>query len=187
MRFSFQNAGRAAAILLCTTSMSAFAQSAPGKGPAAAEEDNSGLGEIVVTARRRSENLSNVPTAIAAVSSEALVQRGIKNESDLQTAIPGLVVRASNNQNQLNYVIRGESVEPYSGSSPGVQPYFNDVALSGNTATAFYDVESVQVLKGPQGTLFGRNSTAAPCSTSRPRPGMSSAATDRSSTATARS
>jgi iron complex outermembrane receptor protein len=153
-----RNVGRVAAILLCTTSMTAFAQSAPEK-PGAAEADHSGLGEIVVTARRRSESVSKVPTAIQVVNSAALVQRGIKNESDLQTAVPGLVVRASNNQNQLNYVIRGESIEPYSGSSPGVQPYFNDVALSGNSPTAFYDVESVQVLKGPQGTLFGRNST----------------------------
>jgi iron complex outermembrane receptor protein len=158
MNISGRNAGRLAALLLCTTSMPLWAQSAPGKAPAA-EADNSGLQEIVVTARRRAENLSNVPTAIAAVNSQTLIQRGIQNESDLQTAVPGLIVHASNNQNQLNYVIRGESVEPYSGSTPGVQPYFNDVALSGNTATAFYDVESVQVLKGPQGTLFGRNST----------------------------
>jgi iron complex outermembrane recepter protein len=153
----FRDAGRLTALLLSATSAAALAQTAP---QAAAEGASSGgLQEIVVTARRRSESISNVPTAIQAVSSEALVARGIKNESDLQTAVSGLVVRASNNQNQLNYVIRGESVEPYSGSSPGVQPYFNEVALSGNAATAFYDVESVQVLKGPQGTLFGRNST----------------------------
>jgi iron complex outermembrane receptor protein len=157
MHISWQNAGRVAALLLCTTSIPVFAQSAPARTPAA--EGSTGLQEIVVTARRRSENISNVPTAVTAVNSQALIQRGIQNESDLQTAVPGLVVHASNNQNQLNYVIRGESVEPYSGSTPGVQPYFNDVALSGNTATAFYDVESVQVLKGPQGTLFGRNST----------------------------
>ena len=158
MKTSWHYAGRVTALLLCTTSIPAWAQSAPSQRPAAAE-DSSGLQEIIVTARRRSENISNVPTAIAAVNSETLIQRGIQNESDLQTAVPGLVIHASNNQNQLNYVIRGESVEPYSGSSPGVQPYFNEVALSGNAATSFYDVESVQVLKGPQGTLFGRNST----------------------------
>ncbi|RYH13296.1 MAG: TonB-dependent receptor [Alphaproteobacteria bacterium] len=158
MKFSCQSASRLAAILLCTTSMSAFAQAAPGQRPAA-EGDSSGFQEIVVTARRRSESAQNVPSAVLAVNAGALIQRGIKNESDLQTAVPGLVIKANNNQNQLNYVIRGQSVEPYSGSTPGVQPYFNDVALSGNAATAFYDVQSIQVLKGPQGTLFGRNST----------------------------
>ncbi len=158
MKVSWHNAGRVAAMLLCTTSVSAFAQSASGQRPAA-EEENSNFQEIVVTARRRSEAAQNVPSAILAVNSESLIQRGIKNETDLQTAVPGLVIKANNNQNQLNYVIRGQSVEPYSGSTPGVQPYFNDVALSGNAATAFYDVASIQVLKGPQGTLFGRNST----------------------------
>lgn len=153
MNACFRNAGRLLVVLMSTASGGAFAQSA------APDDAAKGLEEIVVTARRVSENVQNVPATIQAISAEALIQRGIKNESDLQGAVPGLLVHASNNQNQLNYVIRGAAVEAYSGSTPGVQPYFNEVALSGNAAVAFYDVESVQVLKGPQGTLFGRNST----------------------------
>jgi iron complex outermembrane receptor protein len=159
MKISGHHIGRVAAILLCTTSASAFAQPAPAQKPAAEEGAGSGLQEIVVTARRRSENIQNVPTTIQAISSQALIQRGIRNEADLQTAAPGLVIRAGQSQNQINYVIRGESAEPYSGSVAGVQPYIDEVAIGNNASTAFYDFENVQVLKGPQGTLFGRNST----------------------------
>lgn len=116
-------------------------------------------GEIIVTARRREENLQDVPAAVQVLGSAALAQRNILTEQDLATAVPGLVVRSNNNQFQVNYVMRGESFEPYSGTVPGVQPYVNEVALSGNAAPPFYDLENVQVLKGPQGTLFGRNST----------------------------
>ncbi|MCJ2189104.1 TonB-dependent receptor [Novosphingobium beihaiensis] len=115
--------------------------------------------EIIVTARRRNEAIQDVPLTVAAIGSEALETRGVHTEADLQIAIPGLVVRTSNNSNQLNYVMRGESVDAYSGSPPGVQPYINEVPFPTISATAFYDLASVQAVKGPQGTLFGRNST----------------------------
>jgi len=122
--------------------------------PNAASDD-----AIIVTARRREEALQDVPASIQVVTADDLIKRNITSEADLTSAVPGLLVKTNNSQNQLNYVIRGESSEPYSGSVPGVQPYFNDVALSGNTPISFFDLQSVQVLKGPQGTLFGRNST----------------------------
>ncbi len=118
-----------------------------------------GLGEIVVTARRRDENLQKVPVAITAFGAEQMAQRSVVSERDLQSAVPGLVVRASEQQNQLNYAIRGQTIDAFSGSSPGVLTYLNDVQVSGATATTFYDLSGVQVLKGPQGTLFGRNTT----------------------------
>lgn len=118
-----------------------------------------GLDEIVVTARRRSEALQNVPVAVDVVNAAELVTRGIHTEADLQIAVPGLTVVAGNNNNELNYVMRGESVDGYSGSPPGVQPYIDEVPVPIMSATAFYDLENVQAVKGPQGTLFGRNST----------------------------
>lgn len=134
----------------------AAAQDSP-PGEAAGSTDDAG--EIIVTARRREENVQDVPAAIQLLSGAALEQRNIRSEQDLATAAPGLLVRSNNNQFQVNYVMRGESFEPYSGTVPGVQPYLNEVALSGNAAPPFYDLQNVQVLKGPQGTLFGRNST----------------------------
>lgn len=151
------------------SSTSALAQSsapdagAPAPSPEAdanaAPQTPKGLGEIVVTARRRAEALQNVPVSVAVVSAATLETRNIKTEADLPLAVPGLVVRSSNNSNQLNYVIRGESVDAYSGSPPGVQPYIDDVPFPLLQASAFYDLDSVQAVKGPQGTLFGRNST----------------------------
>lgn len=146
-------AGSLAAVL---SSVNVHAQSvSTGEGG----EVSAGLEEVLVTARRRSESLQDVPVSVAALNAEALQMRSVFSEGDLQAAFPGLVVRSANNNNQLNYVIRGESVDAYSGSPPGVQPYINDVPYQVSAATTFYDLENIQVLKGPQGTLFGRNST----------------------------
>ncbi|HEX7854788.1 MAG TPA: TonB-dependent receptor [Sphingobium sp.] len=117
------------------------------------------LEEILVTARRREESIQNVPVAVSVLTAAALETRGVHTEADLQLTVPGLIVRSGNNNNQLNYVIRGESVDAYSGSPPGVQPYIDEVPFPVISSTPFYDLESVQAVKGPQGTLFGRNST----------------------------
>ncbi len=117
------------------------------------------LNEVLVTAQRISQNIERVPISIAAISAHQLAEQSITDERDLQSAVAGLTVRATEQPNQLNYSIRGQTVDAFSGSSPGVLPYLNDVQVSGVTATDFYDLSSVQVLKGPQGTLFGRNTT----------------------------
>jgi len=113
----------------------------------------------VVTARRRSENLSRVPTAITVISAEELNQRSIRTDSDLQSAVPGLSIRQTQGNNSLTYSIRGQSADTFSGSPSAVIAYLDEVPLSISGASTFYDLESVQVLKGPQGTLFGRNTT----------------------------
>lgn len=149
-------------ILLSTTAAVAALCSAPAWGQEAPEGTSPQAGnfeEILVTARRRTESVQDVPVAVSALSASALQARGVHTEADLQTAIPGLIVRSGNNNNQLNYVIRGESVDAYSGSPPGVQPYINDVPFPVMASTPFYDLANVQAVKGPQGTLFGRNST----------------------------
>jgi iron complex outermembrane receptor protein len=125
----------------------------------AAATDNPELQEVVVTARRRSESLERVPVAVAVLSGSQLVTEGVSSQTDLQTAVPGLTVRQTENQNQFNYSIRGQSVDSFSNSRPAVLPYLNDVQVSTNGASSLYDLDSVQVLKGPQGTLFGRNAT----------------------------
>lgn len=117
------------------------------------------LQEIVVTAQRRSESLSKVPVSISALNADALQKQAVITESDLQVSVPGLVVRATTNSNQLNYSIRGQTVDAFTGSQPAVLPYFDEIQVTSNSASAFYDLESIQVLKGPQGTLFGRNAT----------------------------
>jgi iron complex outermembrane receptor protein len=103
-------AGSLAAVLASTS-----ATAADGPADAAAADSGTQLDEIVVTARRRAESLQDVPVTVAVVNAAALETRGIHTEADLQIAIPGLTVRTSNNSNELNYVMRGESVDAYSG------------------------------------------------------------------------
>ncbi|MCT2401201.1 TonB-dependent receptor [Novosphingobium mangrovi (ex Huang et al. 2023)] len=143
---------------------SVYAQVAGNAGmetDAVSAEGGIAAGDIIVTARRRAESLQRTPVSVAALTSEALKERAISSEDDLQISSPGLTVRSSQNSNQLNYVIRGQSLDAFSNTVPGVLPYFNEVPLSTGIAgaSAFYDLESIQVLKGPQGTLFGRNAT----------------------------
>ena len=115
---------------------------------------------IIVTAQRRSESLSKVPVSVSAFNADALLQRNVSSEQDLAALVPGLIVKSGQNSNQISFTLRGQTLDPFSGSSPAVLTYVNEAPLSaGNTSTAFFDFSSVQVLKGPQGTLFGRNAT----------------------------
>ena len=125
-----------------------------------ASNADSGLNEIVVTAQRRDESLSKTPVSVTVLSAETLSQAQIGTENDLRAALPGLAIRNGSNNNQINFALRGESQDAFSNTRPGVMPYINDVQVGGTgTSTAFYDLQSVQVLKGPQGTLFGRSAT----------------------------
>jgi len=116
--------------------------------------------EVIVTAQRKSEALSKVPVAVSAFSGDILQDRTIVREQDLATLAPGLIVKSGQNSNQLSFTMRGQTLDPFSGTSPAVLTYVNEAPFTGgNTATAFFDFSSLQVLKGPQGTLFGRNAT----------------------------
>lgn len=118
------------------------------------------LQEVIVTAQRREQSLTEVPLAVSALSADALQEHEVTNEHDLASLVPGLVVKNGQNSNQLSFTLRGQTLDPFSGASPAVLSYFNEVPFSGgNSATSFFDFSSVQVLKGPQGTLFGRNAT----------------------------
>lgn len=128
-------------------------------GHALAAEDPVDTGDIVVTARRQSERLQDVPVAVTALGPEALAEKRIVSQTDLQVATPGLTVRQTGSSDQLNYAIRGQSIDAFSYASPAVTSYFNEVQVGGASATSFFDMASIQVLKGPQGTLFGRNAT----------------------------
>jgi iron complex outermembrane receptor protein len=115
--------------------------------------------EVVVTARRVEEKLQDVPVAVTAISEAQLAEQRIDTQSDLQYSTPGLVVRATGSSDQLNFSLRGQSVDSFSFAAPAVVVYFNEVPTGGGAAEALFDLSSVQVLKGPQGTLFGRNAT----------------------------
>ncbi|MBB5687879.1 TonB-dependent receptor [Sphingobium boeckii] len=140
---------------------SAYGQDAPAaEGEDQSSESAAAPADIVVTAQRREQSLSKVPVSVSAFNAETLQSRNISSEQDLASLVPGLIVKSGQNSNQLNFTMRGQTLDPFSGSSPAVLTYINEApATEGNTSTAFFDFNSVQVLKGPQGTLFGRNAT----------------------------
>lgn len=146
--------------LSCVAIMPAWASDAPDS----VQPDNASAnmeydGDIIVTARRREESLSKVPITIKALTAESITKQSVRNEADLQAAAPGLLVKQSGGSNLFNYVIRGQTIDTYTNSPPGVLPYVNEAQVTTHSATAFYDLGGIQVLKGPQGTLFGRNTT----------------------------
>lgn len=158
MKFTRSSTVAAGSLAALLSSTSGYAQTSPAPDSSGAQV-RAGLEEIIVTARRRSESVQDIPVSVSALGADALEIRSVRSEGDLQAAFPGLIVRSTNSNNQLNYVIRGESVDAYSGSPPGVQPYINEVPYQVGASTTFYDLDNIQVVKGPQGTLFGRNST----------------------------
>ena len=110
--------------------------------------------ESIVTARRTSENLQEVPVAVTALTPEMLDRQNIVSASDLMFAVPSLTVAPTLTTLSNAYVIRG--------LPSGVQIYFAEAPCC-NASTGslpFLDMQSVQVLNGPQGTLFGRSSAA---------------------------
>lgn len=145
------------------TGLEAWAQTAP-VNSSADTRPNAGRNqgapeEVVVTARRRAEKLSKVPVSVTALSSKALTEKHITTEQDLQSSVPGLTVYGVNSSNSLNFSLRGQSVDAFSFAAPAVLTYVNEFSVLSDSASTLYDLASVQVLKGPQGTLFGRNAT----------------------------
>lgn len=136
----------------------ASAQDMPADNP---NDDNVQLEDIVVTAQRRSENLQNAAIAVSAVSGDGLIEAGISRATELTAVIPSLQVATSGSSQGLFY-IRG--VGNFTGNSlQGPAVAFNVdgayIARASSVTGYFYDLERVEVLKGPQGTLYGRNAT----------------------------
>ena len=121
-----------------------------------------GIEEIVVTAQQRTQSLQDVPIAMQVVDSNLINDVAAENLGDLNGFVPGLVV-SSASPTQPRYQIRGIQTGDFGvGTDPAVGVYVDGIyaARSGASLLAFNDIERIEVLKGPQGTLFGRNSAA---------------------------
>ena len=133
------------------------------------------LEEVVVTARRKEENLQDVPITITALSNDYLRKANITQLSDIRTHVPSLGISVGGSSSNTPIIsLRGQRPsEVLTSLDPAVPLYFNDVALSPTQGTnlSLYDLENIQVLKGPQGTLFGRNSTGGAVLFSPMKPG----------------
>ena len=148
--------GVALSIALCVGAPgTVLAQSSPPIHPSAnSDEPDNALAEIVVTAQRREQNLQEVPISINVLDAKALSEKYITNPGDLAQHSPGLSAVNFGINGNLAFSIHGQG--QVGGTAPGVVTYVAEVP---SNSIFMYDLSSVQVLKGPQGTLFGRNTT----------------------------
>jgi iron complex outermembrane receptor protein len=118
---------------------------------------------VVVTAQRREQSILSVPLAVTAVSGADLQEKGIVTSADLASVVPNLQVNSPFGQTQPNFSLRGVSVanEYNSNQASPIGVYIDDVYIASRTSQgiSLFDLDRVEVLRGPQGTLFGRNTT----------------------------
>ena len=137
--------------------LAVFSACAPGMG-AMAEEESRQIEEVTVTAERREASVQDTSISITAFTEEMLGDYGIRNQEDLQNFIPATTIQP------YDATVRGVGRNFRAlGGDPGVATYYNGVfspdfgiAASEN---ALYDIQRIEVLRGPQGTLFGKNTT----------------------------
>ncbi|PZU51045.1 MAG: TonB-dependent receptor [Sphingomonas sp.] len=149
----------ALATALCFTAVSAEAGQAVEGGESAGLESD----EIIVTAQRRSQSVMDVPLAISALGGDTLQNKGITSSVNLDQSVPNLQVSSNFGNAQPNFSLRGVSVanEYNSNQASPVGVYMDDVYLAARSShgMGLFDLDRVEVLRGPQGTLFGRNTT----------------------------
>jgi iron complex outermembrane recepter protein len=149
--------------LLAASAMTPSAYAQDDADSEEATEDEGGIQEIIVTAQRRQESVQDVPIAITAFSADQLAAQGINNTLQLAQYVPNLFAINNTGLGSANgYYLRGlGNTESIATFDPPVGTYVDDIYLSRQNANnlSFFDVSRIEVLRGPQGTLFGRNTT----------------------------
>lgn len=165
---------------LCSAAYAQEAASTPGapsvtnEASSASAEEGVASEEIIITAQKRAERISDVPVSVSAVSGERLQNLGVTSIDDLTSIVPNLQSSGIIGEGTPIFSLRGVSMSDYSlNQSSPVATYYDEV-YKGNFAllgVAMYDLERVEVLRGPQGTLYGKNTTGGAVNliTRRPR------------------
>jgi iron complex outermembrane recepter protein len=161
----------ALSILLAGVSAPALAQTEPDGVVAPV----GGLSEIIVTAERREQRLQDVPISATVLTGEELIKRGVTNLNDIQQVAPSIAINTFNRSTFIN--IRGVGIaQSAPTSNPGVAYYIDGQLIPHEQfiGHSFYDIGSIEVLRGPQGTLTGQNSTGGAIYVRTPEPRFNS-------------
>ncbi|PZQ57237.1 MAG: hypothetical protein DI570_20195 [Phenylobacterium zucineum] len=120
-----------------------------------------GVEEVVVTAQKRAENVQDVPISVTAFSGKALEAAGVQDVRDLRRVAPNLNLTTSAQQTNTRVMIRGIGTAGNTAIEPSVASFVDGVYIPrvGALLAGLNDISSVEVLRGPQGTLFGRNAS----------------------------
>jgi iron complex outermembrane receptor protein len=170
------------ALTVAGLSTAAFAQAAPAPAPVNANA----LEEVVVTATRQTSTVNKVALSVSAVTQKSLDQQGIRNVQDLSSQVPGFTFRTTGGDNNPQLTIRGiggNAIGGTSGSAPTTGVYIDDVPLqkrnangletgSGSPVPLLYDLDRIEVLRGPQGTLYGGSSEGGTLRFITPQPSL---------------
>lgn len=172
IRYPLLWAAVALALPASAMSQQAAAQSASEASPAGSAAEGNQLEEILVTAQRRSERLQDVPISLAVVSGETLQERSIQTFEQLAPLVPNLTIAKSPAANLI--ILRGIGSSPGSPSLDQSVVMFIDGIYGGNArqfSAPFLDIERLEILRGPQGALVGRNTSAGAINIITRKPG----------------
>ena len=168
---------QSAALLLATAGTIALSGAALAQDTAPAAENlstgaNQPATEIIVTATRRAQALQDVPMSINVATGEQIERLKIFDVKDVQQLAPGLELRNDNGRAN-SATLRGVTFDPDQGTGPAVDLYFNEVPVDAQTAfTAIYDIDQIEVLRGPQGALRGRTAPSGAITIRTRRPSL---------------
>ena len=152
--------GLVLAVMFATSNVTAQTEQSPQDDSAA---ETTMLEEITVTAQKREQNIQDVPIAISVLTGDDMRELGIRTAAELTEQIPNVQMNTAGGSGNQIITIRGVGLNDYSlNNSPTAAVHVDEVFMSTNAMLSFsqFDMERVEVLKGPQGTLYGRNSTA---------------------------
>jgi len=153
--------GKTAIGLLSHAVMAAVMVAPPAFAQTAAADEGDG-GEIIVTATKRAENLQSVPISVSAIGGDTLARSKMTQADDIVSKVANLQLSSTVGDNTPIFALRGISMSDYSLNQASPVATYYDEVYKGNFAllgVAMYDVERIEVLRGPQGTLYGKNTT----------------------------